>query len=404
MLQRCLAVSVMRRSRISLPFNLTSKRVAIQPRLHLRRLSTIPEGPSQSIRLLLCDSDTFLMDSSVNKARAALRNQIFIFRSKGEVKLRDELEAALTHLVTQHQDSAQKVDIGHKDAAVSAAVTVNGTDGSSEWHDRAALLFLGFLTAQETISVVNHFIRKNPDSACLKFISLTLNKFVGLSCRGGETEREKALAVIACLPLSPCPAYAVPVATNDIIWPKFTLWKQEAERSSEGSVDASLVASLLSPFSATSQLTPDLIQTLMKEIVIKRWLKSLPDPEVALHHANVLLASMIASIDPSPSNRVIAEITESWTNAMLTALKLPENRRAQKVMGARDYLGWLTLLIAEIAKRRAVHHHDIFLIKELMDKTLAGWDAESVVICGTIISSKFSYTQLWKQKIGKWFT
>jgi hypothetical protein len=250
--------------------------------------------------------------------------------------------------------------------------------------------------------LIIHFFSE--DDVSVHFISTTLRKFVSLSCRGGEADREKALSVVASLPLGPYPAYAVPIDTNDLIWPKFTAWRHDMERTGEGSVDIALVAALVAQFSGSASLTSDVILKLMKELVLQNWLKRIPDPELALHHANILLASLIGAIDPSPSNSSIGEIAQSWNKTLLAALKLPENRRAQKLLSAKGYLGWLTLLIAEIAKRRGVHHHDLFLIKELMDKTFVGWDPESVRICGDVISAKFSYAQLWKQKISKWFT
>lgn len=238
---------------------------------------------------------------------------------------------------------------------------------------------------------------RGPEKAALiQLISLLMKIW------SGATDLDKAVCVLGSLPISSVPDYSIDIEENDIVWSNWIKWKDTQDKREEGCLSAAEIAGLAREL-MHDDVSSESVVKLMKQIVFKFWFRSILDPVLALHHSNVLISCLIASIDPSPTNRSIAVLTQSWNDALLVALKLPENKKVQKLLDARGYLGWLSLLIAEIAKRRGIHHHDIFLIKELLDKTMNGWNPDDVQVCAQLIDRKFSYFKYWKAKIGGMF-
>lgn len=216
---------------------------------------------------------------------------------------------------------------------------------------------------------------------------------------GNDTERAKAVMMLGSIPLGACPDYSVRIDEEDIIWPKWTSWTLLQSDQKTGYLPASSVAKLSHWFLGVDLSAED-VAKFMNLIVFKYWIPHhQKDSEVHLHHANVVFASLVAEISPSPSNASLGGLAFLWTGSVRSSLQKPEFKQLQQQMQPRAYLGWLSLLIAETAKRRAAHHHDFFLIKELLDKTMQGWDPADVRICSQLIDSKFSYVDYWKSKI-----
>jgi hypothetical protein len=73
--------------------------------------------------------------------------------------------SALAHLAAQHNSTSHSTNMRN---ATLSSTSVSQTrhvpdvvgDHVSEWHDRAALLCIGFLTKPEIISVMDQFIRQ----------------------------------------------------------------------------------------------------------------------------------------------------------------------------------------------------------------------------------------------------
>ena len=136
------------------------------------------------------------------------------------------------------------------------------------------------------------------------------------------------------------------------------------------------------------------------------WNRALPSGAMAteyemfvasIYFAAATLASIVHH-SGKLSNGTIARFLQTFNVKCLDHLRTNADTLVrQHGFNTFEYIEWISILVAETAKRRGSSFNDIFLIKKCLDALMDKWGADDVALASASISRRFSLAQFVRE-------
>jgi hypothetical protein len=220
--------------------------------------------------------------------------------------------------------------------------------------------------------------------------------------------------ILGALPQDLIANFQVRLLTNDVIVQYYQRWKQETEATNPylgtprsprwpAEAYASILTKLYRQRDSLDELAlavAFLASNSWNRSAASAGIQPIESLNASLYFAAVVMASIVGHLKPM-TNQTIASFLATFNGKIIQHLKENPELVAQG-FNTFEYLEWVSILIAEVAKQRASKFNDIFMIKASLDKVLEKWGSDDVGLVSQSISKRFSVGQWIRETVLEW--